>query len=299
MKVGTITAIQLKEKSKELQIPFADLLYAFVLEDLLFRISKSSFKEYLWQVESDSSNMDGLEKIKESRLNFYYVESEKKIAPEKLIPGQKLSEALCYAMVKEVLLYDTEVLWTYELRENKQYTDIVLVAVYCEMQIPFIWRLYPIFIGNNRIKRKMISPILGGDVFEICVNEDKNQICEYLFEIIDKLELIGDMFCYDQVNELLKTQSISGRHIMEELSAKLESKPKLLHPRRVEQIKGYRDYKYMEKRWEKYKKVHAKEDSWQEVVDRLVAFFHPIWNALCSDEIFFDDWMPELGRYLG
>ena len=32
---------------------------------------------------------------------------------------------------------------------------------------------------------------------------------------------------------------------------------------------------------------------------KFQSFMKPLWHAVCCDEIFFDDWMPELGRYLG
>jgi hypothetical protein len=28
-------------------------------------------------------------------------------------------------------------------------------------------------------------------------------------------------------------------------------------------------------------------------------FLRPVWNAMCRDEVFFGDWMPELERFLG
>ena len=55
----------------------------------------------------------------------------------------------------------------------------------------------------------------------------------------------------------------------------------------------------MKKKWQQYAK-HRKEqyDDWEIMVKRITNFLNPIWNALCEDEIFFDDWMPELERFL-
>ena len=30
----------------------------------------------------------------------------------------------------------------------------------------------------------------------------------------------------------------------------------------------------------------------------LLLFLRPVWNAMCRDEVFFGDWMPDLERYL-
>ena len=37
---------------------------------------------------------------------------------------------------------------------------------------------------------------------------------------------------------------------------------------------------------------------WKDLSKKVFRFFLPIWNASARDEIFFGDWMPELGRYL-
>jgi len=31
---------------------------------------------------------------------------------------------------------------------------------------------------------------------------------------------------------------------------------------------------------------------------QILSFVNPIWDAVCRDEIFFGDWMPDLSRYL-
>ena len=108
------------------------------------------------------------------------------------------------------------------------------------------------------------------------------------------------MESYAIINQVLKTDSVSGRRVMEGLSDKASHAPKVLREKRISQIESYKTYSYMKKRWEKYCKNHNNlRDSWEDVVERVVSFLGPIWKALCRNEIFFDDWMPELGRFLG
>ena len=38
---------------------------------------------------------------------------------------------------------------------------------------------------------------------------------------------------------------------------------------------------------------------WEETLDLILDFLTPVWSAFCNDEIFYDDWMPELGRFMG
>ena len=55
----------------------------------------------------------------------------------------------------------------------------------------------------------------------------------------------------------------------------------------------------MKKRWEKYVRKQGMENvSWETVLHRIVLFLRPVWNAMCRDEVFFGDWMPDLERYL-
>ena len=87
--------------------------------------------------------------------------------------------------------------------------------------------------------------------------------------------------------------------MLEELSELAEHSPQVKKERRLEQVAGYRDYAYMRKRWDQYAKRHgAVSTSWENVLERILALVTPLWTCLCRDEIFFDDWMPELGRYM-
>lgn len=70
--------------------------------------------------------------------------------------------------------------------------------------------------------------------------------------------------------------------------------------RRLQQMTSYKDYGYMRKKWQQYEKKHKEDfEDWEILMERLLTFLAPIWTALCEDEIFLDDWMPELGRFLG
>ena len=115
-----------------------------------------------------------------------------------------------------------------------------------------------------------------------------------------KLELISDMEAYGEANQILKEYSISGRYILEEFAAMGQKEPKVVTMKRLQQVASYKDYGYMKKRWQQYERKHGDpKEEWESVVMRILAFLSPVWTALCEDEIFFDDWMPELERFLG
>ena len=122
---------------------------------------------------------------------------------------------------------------------------------------------------------------------------------EQIFEIMEKLELVSDMKPFASAYMILRDNSISGRHIIDIFKLKAQEKPKVVTMRRLEQIKGYRSYAYMKKRWNQYAKRNGIGTGWEDALDLILGFLEPVWTAFCSNEIFFDDWMPELGRFLG
>ena len=105
--------------------------------------------------------------------------------------------------------------------------------------------------------------------------------------------------------DILKEYPVSGRRMIDFFKAKSQEKPKVASMRRLEQLGGYRSYTYMKKRWNRYCKrqdklsEHYDSAGWEETLDLILDFLTPVWSAFCNDEIFYDDWMPELGRFLG
>lgn len=104
---------------------------------------------------------------------------------------------------------------------------------------------------------------------------------------------------YDTTFRLLKQETVDGRHIYETLSFFCEKEEVIPQEKRIEMLASYETYTYMKKRWEKYIRKQGTEDvSWETVLHRIIAFLSPVWNAMCRDEVFFGDWMPDLERYL-
>ena len=113
------------------------------------------------------------------------------------------------------------------------------------------------------------------------------------------MELIPEMSAYDTAYQILCTEAVDGRHIRDMLGEFCEKELLIPEMARAEEIISYQNYSYMRKRWEKYLRHRSrKEPSWQEVMTVLEGFLPRIWKSLCEDEVFFGDWMPELGRFL-
>ncbi len=294
MKLDTVFPQEWKEISLKEHIPVSDILYRYGMEQLMLRLSESSYQEYLWL-----TNEEGIEK---GRLQFYYVKSGKKNFSARVAAGDALSLSVAEAIAEELLKDTGEDLdWSYYIEETASSYQLNIEAHYQEMKLPFVCNFEP---APEQLKQ--------GTKKELTLYYSKKKSCcyysyskesvlaEQLFELMRKLELVGDMECYSVANTILKSQSISGRHIMSEFMALAEKEPKVVNMKRLEQVEGYESYAYMRKKWQQYEKRHGRQpEEWSEVLGRILKFLKPTWTALCKNEIFFDDWMPELGRFLG
>ena len=102
MKVGSDAADTLKKQSELQQIPFANLLWIYMAEDMMQRFYQSSYKEILW-LENDEflEEREDLTRA-ERQIRFLYKQSERSWPEEKLVPGQKLSIPMMAHLIEEV-----------------------------------------------------------------------------------------------------------------------------------------------------------------------------------------------------
>lgn len=177
-----------------------------------------------------------------------------------------------------------------------------MTAGYFDMKVPLNIEIYS-FGAVSQIPGTREEELIavGGDrKISYLVYSPESELSYDLFAIMDKLELIGSMGSYYDAYRLLRTQPLSGRYVLEELTVLTAASPKMRKEQRLKQLDEYRAYTYMRKRWEKYLRNHGlAEVPWEDAIDLILVFVSPIWESLCRNEIFFDDWMPELGRFLG
>ena len=247
--------------------------------------------------------MEAYRNRSEKQIGFLYQPVARRIAPEKLCPGQKLSVALCKHMMLELLGGDNvqQISWSGEVTEKEGIFYLHLTGTYRQMQVPLCIAIRSVQAKNQRPEQKEIRlPVIENRHLSYLVYAPENLLSRDLFEIVNKLELIGDMGCYDRVYQTLLHDSLSGRYVLEELSGLSEACPQVRKEFRLTQLAEYESYAYMRKRWEKYVRGHGGEPvAWVDVLHLVLAFLAPIWRSLCNNEIFFDDWMPELRRFLG
>ncbi len=300
MKLHAAEETGLLKLSESLHISFAGVLQAYVVDRLIRKLVNSSFEPFFWLKNPKDLSQESYRSSREMRLEFYYVESDKQLGTL-LEAGMPFSKELMGVFAEELFgPMDTKIYWQYQVLEENDRVLILVQASLWEMNVPVSIYIEEIPSENAYPVRKEIPYITreGKSVSLQCYSPE-NVFSMHFYEIMSRLELISDMESYDIVYQTLKFQSLSGRKVIDEMEEFVKKEPKVKNYKRVSQIAGYMDYTYMRKRWEKYLRNQKKEYAeWKEVLTLFLSFAEPVWKAFCQEELFFEDWMPELGRFL-
>lgn len=303
MKQEKVDDATLREKSEALGIPFSNLVAGYVLEEIMKRISESKFRDYLWLEDGEKLGVEHYREKQNLILRFQYCPGEKELEPNKLVPGQKLSRLLGLAMIAHI--FSTEeggsLIWKGNAIEKNGKIELNLYAEFAEKEIPVYLQIQTVEYANLTPQKKEL-PLFTEKNKTITYYEYPAEtiLAEQLFEIMEKVELVPDMKSFDIVYRILSEQAMNARHIRDILEELCIENPVVKKESRLQTIESYSNYTYMRKRWEKYLRHRKrKEPSWEEVIKIFTAFMKPVWHAVCVDEIFFDDWMPDLRRFLG
>ena len=281
----------LQAKSEEWNIPFSNLLARFVLEEFMLKFSASEFKD---RVLLRNGYMFGLEQYRKKnilKLDFFCEPDEN--IPEKLLQ--------MYLEKKE----KSPVRWKGTVTLQQSGACMELQGQFEEMKVPVTANIHFMHLGKNwGLVEKEIPFLMDGTV-KIVWKEFPAELvlAKQIFVILRDMELIPDMEIYREVFFILKYETLSGRHVCELLEDMCKTGGMDPDMERVEQIFSYRDYPYMKKRWEKFCRYSAITGTetlkWEEEMERFSHFLGDMWKAVCKDEVFFGDWMPELERFLG
>ena len=302
MQVGVRYETRIKEKSEELGISFHRLLRGFVLEELMKLIYQSDFGKVMWLCNSQALGLEAYRAGKETVLEFYYIENKEKASESGFTPGAKLDWKLASIMIAMIFSKENskEINWKGRTVQEKDYFQWNLMADFMNMEIPVSVRIFPYSGKDKEPELRSLSFFMNeGETLTYNHYSAESLLAHSFVEIMEMLELINSMEAYDIVDQILSSQAITGRHLMERLEAVLEEKPAICKKKRLEQLQSYKDYTYMRKRWESYCKGRGRSvKDWNAVMEMLLVFADPVWNAVCDHEIFLEDWMPELGRFL-
>ena len=281
----------LQEKSEEWKIPFSNLLAGFVLEEFMLRFSASEFNDRLLL---RNGYMFGLEQYRKKnilKLDFF-------CEPDENIP-QKLLQL--YLEKRE----GSSVRWQGTESLQQMGACLELQGQFEEMKVPVTVGIHFMHLGKIWGLVEKEIPFLLDETKRIAWKQFPAELvlAKQIFVILRDMELIPDMEIYREVFLILRNENLSGRHVCELLGNMCKAQGLKPDMERMEQILSYREYPYMKKRWEKFCRhsvITGTENlKWEEEMERLAHFLRDMWEAVCKDEVFFGDWMPELERFLG
>lgn len=302
MKRTKIEKAALKAKSEELKIPFSNLLAGFVLEELMYLITDSVFSETLILKNETVFGLDQYRNKNVLTLKFAYLLKDDVIKSGEFKPGQAVSLKLAYLMLARFLDKEKipEIKWRGKTSIEKDRIDMKINGEFEEMTVPIRILIDPIPDLEMSLERGTLYPFMRNDaVIRYLRYPWELALSESLYLILKDMELIPEMSIYDSVYRILHKELVDGRHIQEQILLYCKRDRIELQEERIDEILSYRDYPYMRKRWDKYKKRSGgNKPAWEEVLNTIKSFLPSVWRAICRDEIFFGDWMPELGRFL-
>lgn len=304
-----MTKAKLKARSEALQIPFSRLLTGFVLEKVLSLLAESEFGSNLWLLNGSSLGVEQYRRRNVLVLEYAYVTDEKVKKTEAVVCGQSLSPKLAFLMLACIVQKDKtpEIKWRGNLStvQRGENTDICLsiMAEFEEMKVPVrvLIREAENFSAQKMLPVKKTFPSCAEEGVEItCLQYPAEELlAQKLFAVIRDMELLSDMGIYDEIYRILSENTIDGRWVRELLGEQCRKQNISATEKRVEEILSYRDYPYMKKRWQRYLRQQKKKTpSFEDVMELLEKFLPRIWEAVCRDEVFIGDWMPELLRFL-
>lgn len=83
-------------------------------------------------------------------------------------------------------------------------------------------------------------------------------MAENFVEILEKMELINDLSCYEEIYGILKKEALDGRKVEQQI-IEIGTKRELFFGKdRLDTVLHYKDYTYMKRKWTAYLKRERK-----------------------------------------
>lgn len=279
-----------KNKSEELQIPYANLLSAFVVEEIVAAISESEESEYFWLKNDGILSLESYKRKAPNRLEYMFCGEE-----ELTVPGITQYMSLIFQEEK-----GEELRWKYQVEKTGAVVRVHLTGRIEELEIPIELVISQQIDENLLPESEELRPFLqDGQTVSYLHYPVEGLLAEHFVKILKDMELLGDLNSYYVIWDLLRKEMNSTRKVTEHLEVFMEKYHIPMDQERFEMVCSYRDSSYMKKRWKAYLRREKKDaPSFEEAVEVFMTYFRPIWNALAEGNYYLGDWMPELMRYL-
>ena len=292
-------------KSKELEIPFENVLAGYLLEEIISVLYESEFQKDFYLTSTENLGLESYRRKIPDRIQLIYLENEKVTEKQGLIPGQRLVGEFQEAYVKWFIskLREKNILVTehkLQYQEHQKELQITLMILYENIPVPF-----HIYIKSRQqlegfAKEKKLRLLMENNKWLTYEQYSLERLAaEHLYEILKNMELLNEMEHYLYLFDEISEESLEGRKVKDLLMKLCDSSSLSMTEKRWTMLQGYRDYSYMKKKW----KVLLRRESrvtptWEDTMDKIIKFLEPIYESMLRDDVFFGDWMPELERFL-
>lgn len=279
-----------KAKSEELQIPYANLLSAFVIEEAVLAISESEESEN-FRLKNDSIlSLEYYRRKTPIRLE-YMLYSEEELTVRGIIHRM----SLIFQNERRA-----EFRWKYQVEKIRDNIRVHLTGSIEGLEIPIELLINRQTDMTLKPSKEELHMFLWEDrTVEYLHYPVEGLLAEHFMRIMKNMELLNDLSSYYILYDLLKKEMNSARKVTEQLEILTKENHIRVRMSRFQMFCQYRESPYMKKRWKTYLKKEKKETpSFEEVMNVLIMYFKPIWESLVKGSYYLGDWMPELLRYL-
>ena len=280
----------IKMKSEELDIPFANILSGYAIEVAVAMISASSYGDELWLCNYKDLGIDVYKKKPSLALSYKY-QGKKELVD--------FCQQLCSDLVKK---YEEEGFTIKEQESGpaEKGIRISLELLLEDMYVPLVVDVEKILTSHLFPREETLRLLMENNkAVTLKLYPIEQMAALHLAEIIKQLELINQMEHYMELYDILKKYPIEGRKVKDEMVRLCEEMKIFTDEKAYSLWVTYFDYTYMKKKWKVLLRQQKREEpTWQEAFLLIKKFFEPIWQAVCREEVFFGDWMPEIERFL-
>ena len=280
----------IKMKSEELDIPFANILSGYAIEVAVAMISASSYGDELWLCNYKDLGIDVYKKKPSLALSYKY-QGKKELVD--------FCQQLCSDLVKK---YEEEGFTIKEQESGpaEKGIRISLELLLEDMYVPLVVDVEKILISHLFPREETLRLLMENNkAVTLKLYPIEQMVALHLAEMIKQLELINQMEHYMELYDILKKYTIEGRKVKDEMVRLCEEMKIFTDEKAYSLWVTYFDYTYMKKKWKVLLRQQKREEpTWQEAFLLIKKFFEPIWQAVCREEVFFGDWMPEIERFL-
>lgn len=283
----------LKKYSDENGLPFSQVLGWYVTGLVMYLAEETGFNNNLVIIEPYSLDPSQDIHILEDGIACYYVEDERIKKEDGFVPGCPFSDDFTGRLMLKLQSQAT----------REDYPLVIKIGTGSRVEFQYDGMYFPLEIrirNRSDFYPEMTSYAFFDpdiDQIDLRVYPKENQAADYIMEIMEKLELINDMEVYLYLYRFAKETSLSARDVCMVIEEGEKDKKPTWHS--FEIFSSYSKNTYMKKKWKVLLRRHKlKEPTWEDTMSLMTKFIEPLWASITKGELFFGDWMPELGRYL-